>query len=165
MTLGMTRRSSAPAQPEEPSSPILGVDPLRHPTLAALLEGPHGNHLRREIEDLFGRSVRTRAPRRRARNLVRLKGDHYDEVVQLRDVSSSGVRLLLRGDVPMDLRDLAEMTLLVRLKWGITRLAVSAVRFCGRDGDHFDLAFRFTEPNRDLREHLDEIRSYIFDLG
>jgi len=127
-----------------------------------MLDGPDGERLRQELEHILGRALKARAPRRQVKRMVRLIGAHYDEVVLLKDVSSSGVRLLVRGDTPFDLRDTTDMTLVVKLPSGPRRLRVVVVRLCGQDGPHLDLACRFAAESEGIEAHLAEIRSYMF---
>jgi hypothetical protein len=133
----------------------------RYPALAAALDGPDGARLRVEIGDLIGHGLKRRAPRRTVKRLARLRSSTYDEVVLLKDLSASGVRLLVQGDLALDVRDMLEMQLVVALPGGRRSLPISVVRLCGRDGPHLDLGCRFLVAESDLADVVLEIRNHL----
>lgn len=135
-----------------------------HPGLAAVLDGPNGARLAAELENLLGRHVTPRAARRSIKRIARLScvGFDYDEVVLLKDMSATGVRLLIRGDQPLDVRSTLDMFLTVQLRSGRRRLPVALVRVCGREGEQLDLGLRFLDLDPEREEMVQEIRSHIF---
>lgn len=162
------RAGEASAQGEAEALLAL-ADATRHPVLARLLAGSEGHVLHAELLDLLAPQFRLRAPRRYVRVMARLRGPHYDEPVLLTDVSSTGVRLLIQSDVPLDLTQFGNMSLLVRTSRGPRDLAVALVRRCGGDERHTDLACRFlpsADPagaaDEDLTAVVAELRSLIF---
>jgi len=144
------------------SSLDVSLEIEHYPALSALLDGPDGTRLREELGQLIGHALKRRAPRRAIKRIARLRSGAYDEVVLLKDLSASGVRLLVQGDLPLDVRDLIEMELVVALPAGRRSLPVSVVRLCGRDGAHLDLGCRFLLPESEMAGVVLEIRSHMF---
>ena len=153
--------SDAPTGSAAPAKPAV-LAPDRYPLLSALLDRPDGAPLRLELEELVGHRIRQRAPRRELKRIARLRADTYDEVVLLKDLSSSGARLLLPADEPLDIHSTKKMELVVRLPPGRLSLPVSVVRVCGQDRGYLDLGFRFLVGESELEELIPKIRSQIF---
>lgn len=145
-----------------PAPAAMAFDEGSYPTLAAHLDGPDGGKLRVEIEHLLGRPLRKRAPRREIKRIVRLHAGTYDEVVLVKDLSASGVRLLLQEDCPLDVRDMIQMELAVGLPDGPRVLPISFVRLCGQEDRKVDIACRFLQEGPELEVLVREIRSHVF---
>jgi hypothetical protein len=147
----------------ENSRPLRELLPLSEcPALSDALAGPDGARLAREIEALIGSRLRPRAHRRRLRRMARLQCDGYDEVVMLKDVSATGVRLLVRGDQALDLRRTVDMRLVVQLANTRCVMPMALVRLCGLEGAHIDLGFRLLVTADEGERFVDEIRSHFF---
>jgi hypothetical protein len=143
--------------------PTTGVLPGdRYPVLSELIDRADGAPLRRELEELLGHPVRSRAPRRPLKRIARLRAGAYDEVVLLKDLSASGARLLVPADQPLDIHSTKQMELVVRLPPGRLSLPVSVVRVCGQDRGYLDLGFRFLMAESELEALIPKIRSQIF---
>jgi hypothetical protein len=135
----------------------------RYPLLSELVDRPDGGRLRLELEELLGaHPIRARAPRRQIKRLARLRAGTYDEVVLLKDLSASGVRLLVPAGEPLDIHRTKEMELVVRLPPGRLSLPISIVRVCGQDKGYLDLGFRFLVAESELEDLIPRIRSHIF---
>jgi PilZ domain len=156
----MSRRFAVPKSAPARQSVVL--DPDNFPALAAALDRDDGDHLRGELENLLGYPLKKRAPRRHVSRMARLRASNYDEVVLVKDLSSSGVRLLVQSDQPLDLREMMEMQLIVMLPQGRRTLPVCVVRLCGQEGFHFSLACRFLARGADTDRMVQEIRNHIF---
>ena len=126
----MARRPAPISQP--PGRPLETLSADVYPTLAAVLDKDPGGHLRAELEQLLGHPLTRRAPRRRVKRIARLRSAHYVEVVLVIDISSTGVRILVQRDQPLDLAEMVRMQLVVMLPQGRRLLPVSVVRVCGR---------------------------------
>ena len=134
------------------------------PALNQALDGPDGERLGLELERLFGERMKVRAERRYVKRIARLQCGEYDEVVMLKDISATGVRLLVRGDQPLDVRHMLEMRLTVQLPERRCVVPVSLVRVCGKDGEHIDLGCRFLTAASDSDQMVGQIRNYIFSI-
>lgn len=157
-------RASLPAVDHDaPAKPATVLAADRFPLLSALIDRPDGGAaLRAEIEELLGHRIRQRAPRRELKRIARLHADTYDEVVLLKDLSSSGARLLVPADEPLDIHTTKKMELVVRLPPGRLSLPVAVVRVCGQDRGYLDLGCRFLVAESELEELIPKIRSHIF---
>jgi len=157
----MRQRKPRAALAAVPTTPgVLPGD--RYPVLSELIDRADGAPLRRELEELLGHPVRSRAPRRALKRIARLRAGTYDEVVLLKDLSASGARLLVPADQPLDIHSTKKMELVVRLPPGRLSLPVSVVRVCGQDRGYLDLGFRFLVTDSELEELIPKIRSQIF---
>lgn len=148
------------ASAEERFGEMLPLDEC--PTLAKALAGPDGARLGGELERLFHGRLKSRATRRQVKRITRLQWASYDEVVLLKDVSASGVRLSIRADQPLDLRHMLEMRLTVQLPGDRHIIPVALVRVIGKDGGNIDLACRFLTDDPTRNRLVKEIRSHIF---
>ena len=162
MSCPMPRRRTKTVPLPVPVPVEHGIPRDEYPTLSAALDSPDGEQLRVELEHLLGHALKKRAPRREVRRIARLRSSKYDEVVLIKDLSTSGVRLLVQGDQPLDMRDLMRMELSVKLPGGRRMVPISAVRICGQEGPHIDLGCRFLVADAGLAELVEEIRSYVF---
>ncbi|MEA2697618.1 MAG: hypothetical protein QOI66_1889 [Myxococcales bacterium] len=135
------------------------LDARRFPILAKALGTRKAPALRRELMDLFGALPRARAPRRSVRAMCRLAGPGYDQPVLVKNISATGVRLLVPSGAFLDLTRFTNMSLDVRIKSGARTLAVALVRRCGGDLRNTDLACRFVSPTADHQQIVAEIRS------
>jgi hypothetical protein len=150
-----------PAAPA-PGKMAMTLPADRYPVLSELIDRPEGGRLRLELEELLGHPLRLRAPRRPIKRIARLRGGGYDEVVLLKDLSASGVRLLVPTGEPLDIHSTKQMELVVRLPPGHLSLPVSVVRVCGQDRGYLDLGFRFLVTESELEDLIPRIRSHIF---
>ncbi|HXU80322.1 MAG TPA: PilZ domain-containing protein [Polyangia bacterium] len=149
-----------PAEPDEVSSI---VTPERHPGLTAALEGPDGARVRAELAQLFRGRFKVRAPRRPVSRLGRLQFLDEDEVVLLKDISTSGVRLLMESHPEVDLMTLPRIVLSVNTDTRNHALAVAFVRLCGTVGKHVDVGFRFVDPGPQHQDVVANLRNYLFN--
>jgi hypothetical protein len=160
-------RKGAPAARPPARTEDLGlrtmVTPIDYPGLAALLDGPDGPRLVDEIARLLS-GTKARAHRRSIKRMARLRCGDYNEVVLLKDLSATGVRLLIRGDQALDIRTMLDMRLTVQLAKERCTIPLSLVRLCGMDGGQIDLACRFLTTGAERDELVSEIRSHIFDV-
>lgn len=143
-------------------APRVMPTPTDYPGLAELLNGPDGPRLGDEVARLLS-GTRTRAHRRSIKRMARLRCGDYNEVVLLKDLSATGVRLLIRGDQALDIRNMLEMRLTVQLAKERCTIPLSLVRLCGMDGGQIDLACRFLTTGAERDDLVNEIRSHIFD--
>lgn len=149
-----------PAEPDEVSSI---VTPERHPALTAALGGPDGERLRAELAALFRGRFKVRAPRRPVSRLGRLQFLEEDEVVLLKDISTSGVRLLMESHPDVDLAALSRIVLSVNTDARNYALPVAFVRLCGTQGKHVDVGFRFVDPGPQHQDVVANLRNYLFN--
>jgi hypothetical protein len=159
----MNPPSDPGARAHLPSDPTLVVTPQEFPALYAALHGPQGEAVRGELARLLGERFRMRAPRRRVAKVARLQSGTYAEVVLVKDLSASGVRLLAPRDKALDLRDATEMTLTVRLGEETHPFTIGLVRLCGSTGKYLDLGCRFLGKGPEHDRIVHEIRSLLFE--
>jgi hypothetical protein len=138
------------------------TDAVSFPVLAGALAGPQGTELRHEIVRLLAPQLHLRAPRRPLRVMCRLDGSGYDEPVLLTDISATGVRFLVLGNVPLDVTHFGDMHLHVKTNAGPRMLPVALVRRCGGDERYTDVACRFLSVDDDHPLIVAEVRSMIF---
>ena len=160
MSLRKPRAVSASPAASSVKPTVLTAD--RYPVLSELIDRPDSARLRLELEELVGHPVRNRSPRRSMKRIARLRAGDYDEVVLLKDLSASGVRLLVPAGEPLDIHSTKKMELVVRLPPGRLSLPVSVVRVCGQDRGYLDLGFRFLVTESELEDLIPRIRSQIF---
>jgi hypothetical protein len=139
------------------------IKPERHPALAAALAGPDGERLRAELLQLLHGRFKTRAPRRPVTRLARLQFLQQDEVVLLKDISTSGVRLLMESHPEVDLTALDRIVLSVNTDTRNYALPVAFVRLCGNQGKHVDIGFRFLELGPQQEDVVANLRNYLFN--
>jgi hypothetical protein len=135
----------------------------RHPTLTAAMSGAYGPRFRAELAQLLRGRYRIRAPRRPVTRMARLQFLEEDEVVLLKDISTSGVRLLMESHPEVDLLSLPSITLCVNTDTRNLSLPVSFVRLCGMQGKHVDVGFRFVDPGPQHQEVVANLRNYLFN--
>jgi hypothetical protein len=104
-----------------------------------------------------------RAPRRPVTRLGRLQFLDEDEVVLLKDISTTGVRLLMESHPDTDLAKLARIVLCVNTDTRNHALPVAFVRWCGMHGKHADVGFRFVEPGPQHADVVANLRNYLFN--
>jgi len=163
-------RVTAPA-PVDPAAPLppSASDPVDellahggYPGLYAAAHGPDGPRIREELVRVLYGNRKRRATRHKITRVARLKAGDYDEVVLVSEISTSGVRLLLQKDCPLDVNDAASLWLLVSTETGPRALPLELVRICENSGKHLDIAFRFVEPGPD-KTLIASLRSLIFE--
>jgi hypothetical protein len=131
------------------------------PRLAAALGGPDGAELREELLRVLYRG-RRRATRRQVTRVARLQGPDYDEVVLMTDISTTGVRLLVQRDCPLDVNKTGALRLVVNASGQVAAFPLELVRVCANEGKHLDVACRFLEP-APWSDALSSLRSLIFE--
>jgi hypothetical protein len=151
--------------PAEPGTeePLSIITPERHPALSAALVGPGGDRLRGELIQLLQGRFKARAPRRPVTRLARLQFLQEDEVVLLKDISTSGVRLLMESHPEVDLTALDRIVLSVNTDARNYALPVAFVRLCGTQGKHVDVGFRFLESGPQQEDVVANLRNYLFN--
>ena len=132
-----------------------------YPNIAAALDGEGGEPLRVELERLLQDRIKSRAPRRKAMKVARLQCVGFDEVVLIKDISTSGVRLLLPDGPPIALSQLADMRLLVNGGAPVS-LRVAMVRICGVDERHVEIGCQFLDSGVEHERAVTELRTLIF---
>lgn len=148
------------AGPEEPLSVITAE---RYPALASALAGADGARVREELGQLLRGRFKPRAPRRPITRMARLQFLGEDEVVLLKDISTSGVRLLMESHPTTDLATLSDMVLCVNTDTRMEALPVAFVRTCGAVGKHVDIGLRFVAPGPDHEHVVQNLRNYLFN--
>jgi hypothetical protein len=133
----------------------------RYPALLAAMDGPGGERLRAEVIELLRGRIKPRAPRRAITRLARLQFLDEDEVVLLKDISTSGVRLLMETHPSTDLASLNDIVLCVNTDARMHALPVAFVRMCGSQGKHIDVGMRFVEPQPE--SVVQNLRNYLFN--
>jgi hypothetical protein len=139
------------------------VTPERHPTLTAALNGAYAPRFRAELAQLLRGRYKVRAPRRPVTRLARLQFLEEDEVVLLKDISTSGVRLLMESHPEVDLTAVPSIALCVNTDTRNLSLPVAFVRLCGFQGKHVDVGFRFVEPGPQHEDVVLNLRNYLFN--
>jgi hypothetical protein len=139
------------------------IKPDRYPALATALAGADGERLRGELGQLLRGHLKTRAPRRTVTRLARLQFLGRDEVVLLKDISTSGVRLLMESHPEVDLTALERVMLHVNTDYRTHVLSVAFARLCGTKGKHVDLGFRFLESGPQHEEVVANLRHYLLN--
>jgi hypothetical protein len=158
----MKLAEEAPAEPG--TAEVLSIiTPARHPALAAALAGPDGERLREEVAQLLRSRFKPRAPRRPMTRLARLQFLEEDEVVLLKDISTSGVRLLMESRPEVELAALDRIVLSVNTDVRYHALPVAFVRLCGMQGKHADVGFRFLESGPRHDEVVASLRNHLFN--
>jgi hypothetical protein len=135
----------------------------RHPGLIAALHGPDGARLGAELASLLRGRFKVRAPRRAVTRMARLKFLDEDEVVLLKDISSTGVRLLMESHPSTDLAALPRIALCVNTHTRNLELPVAFVRWCGMQGKHVDVGFRFVDPGPEHQDVVENLRNFLFN--
>jgi len=135
----------------------------RHPTLTAALTGTYGQRFRTELASLLRGRFKPRAPRRPVTRMARLQFLDEDEVVLLKDISTSGVRLLMESHPEVDLISVPSIVLCVNTDKRTLSLPVSFVRLCGMVGKHIDVGFRFVDPGPQHADVVENLRNYLFN--
>lgn len=141
-------------------APVL--NPQEFPRLFQLMNGEGDKDLQEEIARLLRARLRTRAERRSVKRTGRLRYEGYDEVVLIRDISASGVRMLVPADPPLDLGKAAAMTLLVKAADQVREIPLSLVRVIGKENNGMDLACRFLNPETENVALADQLRSLFY---
>jgi hypothetical protein len=135
----------------------------RYPGLVAALHGPDGPRLGAELAQLLRGRWKPRAARRPVTRLARLQFLDEDEVVLLKDISTTGVRLLMESHPNTDLAALPSIVLCVNTDTRNLALPVAFVRTCGVQGKHVDLGFRFIEPGPQHQDVVRNLRNFLFN--
>jgi hypothetical protein len=135
----------------------------RHPTLTAALAGAYGPRFRAELAQLLHGRYKVRAPRRPVTRLARLQFLREDEVVLLKDISTSGVRLLMESHPDVDLLTVPSIVLWVNTETQNLSLPVAFVRLCGMQGKHVDVGFRFVDPGPQHEDVVSNLRNFLFN--
>jgi hypothetical protein len=135
----------------------------RHPTLTAAMSGAYGPRFRAELAQLLRGRYKARAPRRPVTRLARLQFLREDEVVLLKDISTSGVRLLMESHPDVDLLTVPSIVLWVNTETQNLSLPVSFVRLCGMQGKHVDVGFRFVDPGPQHEDVVLNLRNFLFN--
>jgi hypothetical protein len=135
----------------------------RHPALTAAMEGPDGARVRYELTHLLSGRFKVRAPRRPVTRMARLQFLEEDEVVLLKDISASGVRLLMESHPEVDLTAIPTIVLCVNTDTRNLSLPVAFVRLCGMQGKHVDVGFRFVDPGPQHHDVVANLRNYLFN--
>ena len=135
----------------------------RHPALVAALHGPDGARIGAELAQLLRGRYKVRAPRKPVTRMARLKFLDEDEVVLLKDISTSGVRLLMESHPSTDLAQLPRIVLCVNTDSRYHELPLAWVRLCGMQGKHADVGFRFVDPGPQHQDVVENLRNYLFN--
>jgi hypothetical protein len=154
------RATDDPPSPDEVLSVITAE---QHPALHAALAAPGGERLREELTRLLAGRFKVRAPRSPVARLARLQLESRDEVVLLKDISLTGVRLLMERHPEVDLSRQSRILLGVNTERHTLALPVAFVRVCGEQGKHVDAGFRFVEPGPRHEEVVESLRQYLFN--
>ncbi len=133
-----------------------------YPRLRALLESQADPALEAELGALLQARYKSRATRKAVKRTARLRYPGYDEVVLLRDISASGVRMLVPVEPILDLAQVNSMTLLAKVDSGIKEVPLSLVRIVGLERQGVDLACRFLNSAVDNGDLVDHLRSLFF---
>jgi hypothetical protein len=135
----------------------------RYPGLVAALHGPDGPRLGTELGQLLRGRFKVRAPRRPVTRMARLKFLDEDEVVLLKDISVTGVRLLMESHPSTDLGALSKIVLCVNTDSRYLELPVAFVRLCGMQGKHVDVGFQFVDPGPQHQDVVENLRNFLFN--
>ena len=135
----------------------------RHPTLTAAMSGAYGPRFRAELAQLLRGRYKPRAPRRPVTRLARLQFLREDEVVLLKDISTTGVRLLMESHPDVDLLTVPSIVLWVNTETQNLSLPVAFVRLCGMQGKHVDVGFRFVDPGPQHEDVVLNLRNFLFN--
>lgn len=135
----------------------------RHPTLTAAMSGAYGQRFRAELALLLRGRFKPRAPRRPVTRMARLQFLDEDEVVLLKDISTSGVRLLMESHPEVDLVSVPTINLCVNTDTRTHTLPMAFVRLCGMVGKHVDVGFRFVDPGPQHADVVENLRNYLFN--
>jgi hypothetical protein len=152
-----------PAATEEAEQLLSIITAERHPTLSAALSGTYAQRFRAELTSLLRGRFKIRAPRRPVTRLARLQFLEEDEVVLLKDISTSGVRLLMESHPEVDLLAVPSIALCVNTTTRNLSLPVAFVRLCGMQGKHADVGFRFVDPGPQHEDVVANLRNYLFN--
>jgi hypothetical protein len=135
------------------------------PHIAALLEGPDAETIKEELRRLVPRAWRQRAPRHSVRIMARLCVGTREEIVMVRDVSWSGVRVAVAPDFGLDVmeRDV-HFVIRVATPSGPETLNLPAVfvRVASVEDGQPTLAFQFSEINETQAALLERLSHLIF---
>jgi len=153
----------APAQDSEAEQLLSIITPERHPTLTAALSGAYAERFRAELVQLLRGRYKLRAPRRPVTRMARLQFLKEDEVVLLKDISTSGVRLLMESHPEVDLMTVPSIVLWVNTETRTLSLPVAFVRLCGMVGKHVDVGFRFVDPGPQHEDVVENLRNFLFN--
>ncbi len=138
------------------------VSPERYPRLVEVLSGQADERLQVELLRLLQSRFRPRAERRSVKRTGRLSHEGYDEVVLIRDISASGVRVRVPKQQPFDVAHAAFMTLSLKLEHAVHELPVTLVRVADTDPEGIEVACRFLNPEVDNAGIADRLRSLFF---
>ena len=128
------------------------------PLLLALLKRDARGLLRRELEHLL---TRPRSERRKVRVMARLLAPTFEVTVILVDISRSGVSCLLPADVRVSVKELTEMTMLLRTATGMLEAAVSFVRLVELHDEWIHVAFRFDDLDAADGDRLQQLNTLL----
>jgi hypothetical protein len=148
---------------EQPEEVLAVITAERYPRLVAAMEGDGGAAVRAELARLLRGRFKVRAPRRAVARMARLQFLDEDEVVLLKDISTTGVRLLMESHPDTDLAAVSPITLRVNTDARHLMLPVAFVRLCGTEGKHLDVGFRFVDPGPQHEEVVRGLRNFLFN--
>ena len=131
------------------------------PILVKLLESEAGELLRDELVRLLERRWASRAPRIRTDVMARIRSAQFDEAVVIRNVSSSGVLVLLEPSSRVALQD-KTLHLRVRSQEGLIDLPVDFVRVAVLSRGRVEAAFTFETLSDSQQEALDELSHLLY---
>ena len=138
------------------------LNSLEFPRLAALLTHQKDGVLQLEVARFLQMRFRTRATRKAVKRTGRLRYEGYDEVVLIRDISASGVRMLIAPEPPLELARVSSMRLLLKLEGDVKELPVAVVRVVNVGVQGVDLACRFLNPELENAAIAERLRSLFF---
>lgn len=148
--------------PQEPVFDTAALDPKDFPRLVELLAAQADGRLKGELSRLLQMRFRMRAARKAVKRTARLRYEGYDEVVMVRDISASGVRMLVPLQPPLDVVRATRMTLLVKMDNEVRPLPLTLVRVIGSSPQGLDVACRFLNPESENVTLTESLRSLFF---
>jgi hypothetical protein len=151
--------------PKDQDDWLEGLAAESFPHLAGLLAGPDAEAVRDELRRLVPRAWRQRAPRHSVRVMARLCVGTREEIVMVRDVSWSGVRVSVAPDFALDVMEKdVHFVIRVATPGGPETLNLPAVfvRVASVEDGQPTLAFQFSEINETQAALLERLSHLIF---
>jgi hypothetical protein len=118
------------------------IDERDFPILTGLLRTDLGESARHELIALLERRFQARAPRRPVHVKARLFGTNIDQVVVVRDISASGLRMAIEKGVPFPRRP-GDVWVRLATVDGLLELPLAFVRVVMSHRGEFEAAFQF----------------------
>ena len=133
------------------------IDESDFPILCGLLRTDVGESARRELIALLERRFQARATRRSVHVTARLLGANIDQMVVVRDISASGLRVAVERGVPFPRRP-GDVWVRLATTDGLLELPLAFVRVVMSHRGEFEAAFQFERISALQVGSLDKIR-------